>query len=144
MGASGWDYIQPYEGDAEIALTRLREHVLAAQDYYWDDDYLGSRPTSLDELDELRAEEEFWEVGTHSILDVDRVIAADAEDHDGTVRELTAEECRSTFDTDRPSRGDFAAHQHDLPIDRRWSGYYQLLHNDGVATEIAFWGASGD
>lgn len=144
MGASGWDYVEPYEGDPSQSLTRLRNRVLAESDYYWDDDYLGPRPASLDELDQLREEEEFWEVGTHSVLDVDRVIAADDEDHDGTVRELPEDEAISIFGTAEPTRDLFIARRNELPNHRQWSGLYQLLHRDGAPTEIAFWGISGD
>lgn len=144
MGASGWDYVEPFEGDPHQSLTRLREQVLTSGDYYWDDDYLGPRPESLDELDQLREEEEFWEVGTHSILDVDRVIAPTDEDHDGTVRRLPADEAIAVFGTAEPTREQFIARKDELPQYRSWSGMYQLLHRDGVPHEIAFWGFSGD
>jgi hypothetical protein len=101
------------------------------------------RPESLDDLDELREQEEFWEVGTHAILDVDRVVPSTAEDHDGTVRQLPTDEALSLFGTAQPTRDQFEALGSDLPLGRSWSGFYQLLHEDGTATEVAFWGVSG-
>jgi hypothetical protein len=146
VGASGWSYIVAYEGDPAAALAGLRERTFADEDFYWDDedDYLGPKPATLADFDALRETEEYWEVGAHSILDVDRVIASDAEDHDGTVRQLPEAEAHELFGTTSPTREQFLRVEEAIPDIRRWSGRYQLLYRDGKPTEIAFWGFSGD
>ncbi|MEU4194169.1 hypothetical protein AB0E69_19905 [Kribbella sp. NPDC026611] len=143
MGASGWDYVVAYDGDVAAALVECRTRTFADGDLYWDED-LGDKPATLAELDVLREDEEFWEVGTHSILDMDRVVGSDDEDYEAAVRELPEMVAREMFGTAAPSRAEFEAAGSGLPYPQRWSGYYQLLYTDGKPTEIAFWGVSGD
>jgi len=146
MGASGWSYVVPFQGDPATALTALREQAFVDGDLFWDDDddYLGPKPTSLAELDALRETEAFWEVGAHSILDMDRIIGAADEDHDGTVRQLPEAEAREVFGTATPTREQFLQAEAAIPDIRRWSGRYQLLYAGDRPSEIAFWGFSGD
>jgi len=146
VGASGWSYVVAYEGDPAAALAALRERAFAEGDFVWDDvdDYLGPKPATLGDLDALRETEEFWDVGVHSILDMDRIIGSGEEDHDGTVRQLPEAEAREVIGTARPTREQFQQIEESIPDIRRWSGRYQLLYRDGKATEIAFWGVSGD
>lgn len=69
MGASGWDYITRYDGDVEAALGTLQARVF--QEEYGDGDRYRS-------LQDLYADEEFMGTeGTHTILDIDRVVATD-------------------------------------------------------------------
>jgi hypothetical protein len=146
VGASGWDYVAEYSGDPMAALQALREQVLASGDFLWDDenDYPAPRPSTLAELDEIRQDDDFWEVGTHSVLDVDRVVPS-GPDREATVQELPPDEARAAFGTTTPSRAQFEAAGLDvLPWGERWSGRYQLLYDGGRPTHIAFWGASGD
>lgn len=147
MGRSGWDYVVEYGGDPAAALEQLRTSTLAAGDYFWDetsDEYIGPRPGSLAELDALRGSEEFWEIGTHSVLDVDRLIGSREPDRDGTVRPLTDEEAVRYFGTATPTREQFEAAGAPMPDVEGWSGFCQVLYADGRPTEIAFWGATGD
>lgn len=66
MGASGWGYVTPYRGSLEATLEAL--HDEAFEELYGDGDEYGSR-------EELYADEEFMgEEGTHSILDVQRLV----------------------------------------------------------------------
>ncbi|ROQ95482.1 hypothetical protein EDE04_1928 [Streptomyces sp. 2132.2] len=66
MGAGGWDYVTEYEGSVEASFAALQGRVF--QRKYAD----GRRYTSLAEL---RADEQFlYEEGTHSILDIERVV----------------------------------------------------------------------
>ena len=146
MGASGWSYVVEYRGDPMAALAELRYTTLSRGDYFWDGDseeHIGRRPASLAELDSLRETDEFWEIGTHSVLDVDRVVGGD-QDVEGTVRQLTAAEAREMFGTATPTRAQFEALSNGLPYGERWSGLCQVLYRDGHPTEIAFWGSSGD
>jgi hypothetical protein len=97
MGASGWDYRVPYQPDAEAAFTHLQDQVLESGEFLWREEYYGPRPTTRWQLAAIKDREEFWEEGTHSILDMDRIVAAHDEDHDGTLRPLTPDKVRSTL-----------------------------------------------
>jgi hypothetical protein len=146
LGASGWDYVVEYPGDPAAALQALREQVLASGDYLWDDanDFPAPRPSTVAELDEIRQEDDFWEVGTHSVLDVDRIVPT-GPDREAAVQELAADEAQRAFGTSTPTRDQFeAVGLNALPWGERWSGRYQLLYDGGRPTEIAFWGATGD
>ncbi|MFI2373089.1 hypothetical protein [Streptomyces sp. NPDC018833] len=105
MGASGWEYVTPYEGSAEASLAAL--HAQVFQEFYGDDDTYRS-------LEDLWADEEFMgEEGTHSILDIQRVVHSsaapsprDVEDY-GTLRPLAHDRIVHHFGTDRPTPGRF-------------------------------------
>jgi hypothetical protein len=159
MGASGWDYVVPYSEDMAGVLRSLQERVLRDDHFYWeseddefydpDEPFPGPKPTTLAELATLKVEaEDFWEVGTHSVLDLDRVIGPDDEDHDGTLRPLPEQEVVATFGTRHPTRQQWeSAYQGgmgDVPFARKWSGLYLALYSEGKPTEIAIWGFSGD
>lgn len=161
MGASGWSYVTPFRGDVAASLRELRERVFQEKDYYWWDDF---------EEDEARPEtiagiwdsETMQETGTHSILDVDRVLATtdppDWTNHDdyGTVRPLREDRIRHHFGTDQPTPAQFEAIDasaddetrrafHD-ELTMRSAGLYVLLYEAGSdePTHVGFWGYSGD
>jgi hypothetical protein len=151
MGASGWQYVveAPDGGpvDPGTALARLRARVLAEGDFFWDrtsEQHIGPRPASLDELDALRDTDEFWEIGTHSILDVDQVVGSDEPWREGAVRPLTTAEAEQLFGTTTPDRAQLAAVDVFGTVDERWTGRCQVLYADGRPAEVAFWGFSGD
>jgi hypothetical protein len=161
MGASGWSYRVPFEEDARRAFLALQERELAGDDLYWqeedeeeeDEEFRSEvppRPTSLAQLAEIKDDERyhFWEWGTHSILDMDRLEPADAEDHDGGVRLLSPAEVRDLLGSDRPTADDFEAayaRLGDLGVARfGWTGRYTVLYRDGRPDELAFCGISGD
>ncbi|RBY96602.1 hypothetical protein DQ237_08215 [Blastococcus sp. TF02-8] len=146
MGASGWNHVTEYLGDPESSLQALRRQVLASGDYLWDDenDYPAPRPASLAELDEIRRDDDFWEVGTHSVLDVDRVVPM-GPDQEAAVQQLDPEDAELAFGTTTPTRETFELAELDvLPWGERWSGRYQVIYDGGRPTHIAFWGSSGD
>jgi hypothetical protein len=147
VGKSGWDYVVEYRGDPAAALAELRAATLASGDFYWEDEseeHIGPRPETLAELDAFREDDEFWEIGTHSVLDVDRVIGSSERDGDGTVRQLSEDEAVEFFGTATPTREQYEAAGEPMPDHDGWSGFCQLLYADGHPTEIAFWGATGD
>lgn len=147
MGASGWGYIIPL-ADPRAAFDAARRQTLAGGEFYpyWEDaDDLGGQPAGVEELDAVKEQEEFWEIGTHSILDMDRLMGPSDEDHDGTVRRLPDDLAIATFGTATPTLDQFIAVQRtDLPVRRRWSGFFIPIVHDGQATHVAFWGFSGD
>lgn len=160
MGASGWDYVAPYRGSVEATLEALHDKVF--HERYGDGAEYGSR-------EELYADEDFMgEVGTHSILDVRRVVETTEHPRRDrgadyfTVRPLTTARLVHHFGTDRPTVPEFEsamARSYEAPRSRnpveedrtllgedrmRWTGVYVLLHTDGRPTHVAFFGSSGD
>ncbi|MGC0375201.1 hypothetical protein [Streptomyces sp. SAI-229] len=70
MGAGGWEYVTAYEGSVEKSLEALHRQVF--DELYGHDDMYGS-------LDDPWADEELMgEEGTHSILDIQRVVHSTA------------------------------------------------------------------
>ncbi|MGW2820117.1 hypothetical protein ACWC24_03820 [Streptomyces sp. NPDC001443] len=156
MGASGWDYVTEYDGDAAAALDAL--HARVFQEKYGD----GSEYRSLAELWE---DEEFMgEEGTHTILDIDRVVATDdpptelrVSDYN-TLRPLASDRVVHHFGTDRPTVEQYerlvaaaapASHEeHERSLlgecRMRWTGYYVVLHSDDEPTHLGIFGFSGD
>ncbi|KES06645.1 hypothetical protein BU52_12730 [Streptomyces toyocaensis] len=160
MGASGWEYVTAYEGSVERSLEALHRQVF--DEYYGHDDMYGC-------LDDLWAAEEFMgEEGTHSILDIQRVVRSTAvptplnvEDY-GTLRPLTEERVLHHFGTVRPTPVRFAELlDHARTADRlppdpeetlldecrmRWTGVYVLPYADDQPepTHLGIFGYSGD
>jgi hypothetical protein len=155
MGASGWEYVVPYQRDLGAALDALRRQVFAEGDYLTPD-YYGEvfadlpEPGSVDDL----LQEQYWEFmgesGTHSVIDVHEVVPADFTGEEfGTVRPLSEAEYAELFGSVQPSRDDFTAlsnseRLYDSVTGGRWTGRAAVLWADGAPAEIAFWGISGD
>ncbi|MEU3300983.1 hypothetical protein ABZ729_14325 [Streptomyces sp. NPDC006678] len=141
MGASGWDYSVPYQGDLGAAFAGLRRRVFDGHDYYWLGEDEGEPWPSTEE--ELWEDEDVQEEGTHSILDIFRLIGPDEAEDCNTLRLVTDEEAFRLFGTRKPTRAD-VPELIDLPC-QRWRGRCAVLHDDrGMPQEIYFWGASGD
>ncbi|MEV3859687.1 hypothetical protein AB0J38_35945 [Streptomyces sp. NPDC050095] len=146
MGASGWDYYVPYREDIGAALAGLRQEVFDAQDYYWDPwdedapDRSRTRPATIEELWE---DEGVQEEGTHSILDMERVLRPGEQPDYGTVEPVRPEEARRLTGTDVLTREHIQAIE---PLAaRRWFGRVAVLHDSaGLPRELYFWGFSGD
>jgi hypothetical protein len=169
MGASGWQYRVPYAGSVEETLIRLQEQILASDDYIWPwegrDDGPNPyadlfevepsedvpRPSSLADLNAAKEIEAFWEEGTHTILDVDRVIAA-GDDQAGAIRALSPQELSRVFGTVQPSAADFSRIHRDQwwtgplgdLLGESWTGRSLMIYSDGTSAEVYFWGISGD
>ena len=155
MGASGWEYVVPYQEDLGAALDALRRRVFASGEYlkpsFSGDVFDLPEPGSVDDLFE---QEQYWEFmgtsGTHSIIDVASVIPADfAGEEFGTVRPLSDGEYVELFGVAQPGRADYAALASSERLDEyvtggRWTGRAAVLFADGAPAEIAFWGYSGD
>ena len=158
MGASGWDYIEPFDTDLTTTLANLRRRVFVDDDYFWFDSI--PKPATFDELEALFAEiaaltpdeidyedprmillADIASSGTHSILDMDAVGAG------GPIKPLPAGEAEALFGTARPTRADFdrVGEGRWAEVESRWTGVCVQLHDDsGAITEVAFWGSSGD
>lgn len=152
MGASGWDYLVPFNGNVATTLEQLRAEVFAAGDYYWPrgDD----RPKPATEA-ELWADEWVRDSMTHSILDVFKVGTGDPASMDaiGETFEVTAAECDRMFGTAQVTADDLAR----LPLmdedatvaldpllTLRGVGRHLIVYAAGVPEKILFFGYSGD
>ncbi|MFF7534440.1 hypothetical protein ACFZB2_35815 [Streptomyces bobili] len=157
MGASGWDYITRYDGDVEAALGTLQASVF--QEEYGD----GARYRSLQDL---YADEEFMGTeGTHTILDIDKVVPTDDPPRQssiadyGTLRPLARSRVMHHFGTGRPTveqyeklvaaANEAASHEeHERSLlaecQMRWTGYYIVLYSDDRPTHLGVFGFSGD
>ena len=152
MGASGWEYVVPYEADLQAALDGLRRQIFAAGEYISPVTWGLSVPESLDAL--CDTERDYYsqflgENGTHSIIDVAKVVPYDAGKQEfGTICAFTNEEYEDLFDTDQPTYADYER-VHEGPVwdeyvAGRWTGRAIVLWEDGTPSEIVFWGYSGD
>lgn len=154
MGASPWEYITPYAGSVEASLKALHAQIFNQK--YGD-------ASTFQSLAELHADEDFMgEVGTHSILDIQRVVhTTDTpdryKDEDyNTLRPLAPDRLAHYFGTDHPTVRQYeeqlaAAHQaHRFEVSlleecrMRWTGIYIILHTDDQPTHVGIFGYSGD
>jgi hypothetical protein len=161
MGASGWEYRVPFKGRVRESFKEVREQLLASGDYIWPWDDVAPdegnpedvflRPTSLPQLATAKEAEEFWEEGTHSILDMAGVSESDDPDQFGVVRAVSAEELTQVFGTVLPTVEDFDHVYQPGPsgalgdlMGAKWSGRSLILYRDESPSEVYFWGVSGD
>lgn len=148
MGATDWFHVVPYQPDLARALDDLHRRVLADGAFSWP--YRESPEDPLPAtLEEIRGEPGVAWSGTHSVLDLDRVIPPEAPDGHGTLRWLTDVERRELLGAARPARADFVTAYGDgtgplLTIAQRWSGHAVPLHDGGTPSALAIWGYSGD
>ena len=155
MGASGWEYVVPYQEDLDAALDALRRQVFASGEYlkpsYYGDVFDLPEPASVDDLFE---QEQYWEFmgtsGTHSIIDVASVVPVDfGGEQFGTIRPLSDGEYVELFGVAQPGRADYTAlanseRLYDFVTGGRWTGRAAVLWADSAPAEIFFWGYSGD
>lgn len=144
MGASSWRYTVPYQADVQAALDELRATEFAERRYHLPD-YVEEPGT----IEELFADEGFYDYGTHSILDIQvaQAVGGEPVDDDFAVRPLDPDSIGDVFGSDRPTRAAFeeARERRCLPYYERWNGYHTVLFDEaGTPAEIAFWGYSGD
>jgi len=148
VGASDWNYYVPYQPNLQTALDELREHVFQTGEYWWAVPYEFGK-SAADFPNRPRTEAELWaeevvqESGTHSILDMSRVVAdGEAPDY-GTVQPVSEAEALERLGVAKLTRAHVAALQ---PLAaQRWFGRCAILHDTaGEPVEIYFWGFSGD
>lgn len=159
MGASAWDYIEPFDTDLATTLANLRQRTFAEGHYHWPAS--NPEPATLAEMDAL-----FTEItktlspgeidyddprvlmlvniatsGTHSVLDLRSV------GDRGSIIPLPEGEAEALFGTPEPTRADFdrVGDGKWIEVEGSWSGVCVPLHDaSGAVTEVAFWGISGD
>jgi hypothetical protein len=148
VGASGWSYYVEYQPDLGRALDELRTKVFEEGDYWWAEPYEFEK-SAKDFPNRPRTEEELWssesvrESGTHSILDMHKMVRAGEKPDYSTVEPVSAEEALRCAGVTTLTRA------HVEKIDelarQRWFGRCAVLHDDeGKPSEIYFWGFSGD
>jgi hypothetical protein len=142
MGASGWDYLVPYDGGVAATLKRLRADVFAAGDYYWPDSRNRPKPATEEEL---WADENVRESMTHSILDIFAVGTGDPDGERtfGRTFEVTEAECAAVFGTPHPTANDLGADL-ELLLAGRGVGRHLIVHGADGPAQILFFGATGD
>lgn len=147
MGASGWDYSVPYQEDLGGAFDALRRKVFEERDYYWGPG--GDWRPEAERLPWPETEEELWahelvqHDGTHSILDIFRIIGPGEEPDYSTMKQVTEEEALRVLGARKLTRAHVPRFEE---FDHwRWYGRCAVLHDDrGEPQEIYFWGFSGD
>jgi hypothetical protein len=79
VAASGWDYYMPYQEDRYAAFVTLRQLVFEAGEFFWavTGQNASDAPQRPATEDELWAPEVVRLQGTHSILDMYKVLADD-------------------------------------------------------------------
>lgn len=139
MGASDWHYVVGYRDTIGDAFAELQRKVLSEGDYYKEFTF-----ETFSDLEAARYDEDFWDVGTHSILDMMKVIEARERDETAAVRVLRDDEVVALFGTDRPTAADFERFLSTEWYVNRWEGRTTVLYDDGKPARLAFWGISGD
>ncbi|NUP47871.1 MAG: hypothetical protein HOW97_11250 [Catenulispora sp.] len=141
MGASSWSYREKYRGDIASTLEALRSEVFEQSPYRADGDT----------LEDVWGDEEFMgTIGTHSILDIYRLVAPETPRgclcYHNNMRPLTEDELMAAFECPRPTLATFreAEEAGRLPHDGRWNGCCVVIYKNGQPDEVAFWGISGD
>ncbi len=141
MGASGWSYYVPCDGDVAAALTRCRHDTFAKGAYYVfppKPEFSGSVEDRIAQLLESNDTE-----GTHSILDM--MLGVSQQPSFGTVAPLSDARLVELFGTTRPDHAAVSALQMELMEERRrWQGTYVLVYDGDVVSEVLFIGFSGD
>jgi hypothetical protein len=159
MGASGWDYIEPFDTDLATTLANLRKRVFEEDGYFWFESI--PKPATLAELDALLQQDEddlfdgeldfdspeFQQLmdlattGTHSVLDARGVGGR------GSIRIVPPAAVEALFGSPQPSRADFerAPEGQRMDVLGDYTGACVQLHDaTGAVTEVGFWGISGD
>lgn len=142
MGASRWHHFVKYQQDPSAAYEELRQAVFERIALPF------QKPATIEELMDIEFIEE---EGTHSPLDLRRVVGVigDEDDDEGVVRKLSDEEVLELFGTSTPTREIFErayreTARSELPPILSGSGCYTTIYDaDGEASEIAFWGKTG-
>lgn len=170
MGASGWDYYMPYQEDRYVAFVTLRQLVFEAGEFLW----AVSGKQAVDSQERPKTEDELWSdesvrlAGTHSILDMYKILAdgeapnygylpysydtfeeymALVKEHGnpdyGVIAPVTESEAYEVAGATRLTRDHVEA---IVPLARyRGIGRVAVLHDDyGTPAELYFWGFSGD
>jgi hypothetical protein len=148
MGASGWSYFVPFDRDHGRALRRLQKKVFASGKFYRRP--RSPKPKTLAELRKLSGED-----GTHSILDMNRVIpppkrpgeiqSSFDEQRFGSVSELHATDLTEFFGTTKPTRAQVEDRLDEITSWRnRNVGSLVVIYKDGKPDELLFTGFSGD
>jgi hypothetical protein len=150
MGASGWEYLVPYQADLQAALDDLRRQVFHSGDYISPVTWGLTAPKSVEALAQQKYYWQFMgENGTHSIIDVLNVVPYEMGEQElRTVCAFTDEEYEDYFGSTRPTHADWDRFRGDPLFDEyvagRWTGRAMVLWADDAPSEIAFWGYSGD
>jgi len=132
MGAEPWSSFTKFDSDVQRALDHLRREVFGAGAYR----YVEESPSSIEEALEIADAD-----GTASILDIQQV--SDEPDF-CCAAPFSAEELRTYFGSDRPTRADVEASEDYWEDLERGQARYVIVYADGEPSEIYFAGYSFD
>jgi hypothetical protein len=138
MGASGWHYFVPYQADIAAALAALRADVFAKKTYY------GKRALEAKTIDDavrLAAEE-----GTHSVLDIHRVVDTPHPPTSDALRYFARlGSVAPAVIEGRPTRAELEREVMTLCSScGRGTAVWTIAYRDGVPHELLFAGKTGD
>ena len=142
MGASGWNYTVPYQSDFNRALYELRAAVFADEQYHWPRRDQ-PRPATVGRL---LADDWVQQSGTHSILDVSRVLDRGDPPEFGAIEVLSAADLLGRG-------GGLPTRDHtdlvDQIVEEEWApnrvARFSVLYDDaGKPDEIYVSGITGD
>jgi hypothetical protein len=145
MGASMWHYFVPLQSNVRHAFRELQERVLKDRAYY-EGVHEVVQFASRGELIKARAGERFWEVGTHSILDMELLVKAGSVPEPGLIIAQSPADTNRLMGSERPTKADFLRYYENLPSmpGPPWTGMVTVLFDNNEPHELVFWGASGD
>ena len=132
MGGWPYQYVVPFQDDAQAALDALRADVFARGDYYGSE----TRPRNIKE-----AVARSGDSGTRSILDIDRV--SKKPDY-LRAAPLTAEETARYFGGGQPTVKMIEECEALWEELERGKARYVVAYEEGVPTELVFVGYSFD
>jgi hypothetical protein len=145
MGASMWHYFVPLRPNVRTAFRELQDQVLRDREYY-EGVHKFVQFSSRSELIAARNVEAFWDVGTHSILDMELLVKAGSAPEPGLVIAQSPADTGRLMGSERPTKADFLRYYENLPgmPGPPWTGMVTVLFDDDEPHELVFWGASGD
>lgn len=190
MGASGWTYFVPYQANVQTAFDQLQAEVLERGDFskgdaWWEgltlEDYLPPDRLSSDDIESYRQELESmqrqtypttieqWRKwngpdGTHSILDIERIVAQIAPlplwshnqddpeawqqaffERFAVIAPISDDLQREIFGTTRPTKAQIIAQESAISAHHeRWQGFIITAYENDQPHELCFIGFSGD
>ena len=132
MGGEPWSSFTKFDANLQRALDNLRREVFAAGAYR----YAEENPTSIEEALEIADAD-----GTASILDIQQV--SDEPDF-CCAAPFSADELKTYFGSDRPTRADIEASEDYWEDLERGQARYAIAYANGKPAEIYFAGYSFD
>lgn len=148
MSAQLYWYFVPYDGDVAGALARLRQREFEAGRYNprlrridFDEPAFSAQTPGPGHPSIAKAIAASFDVGTRSILDIDRIAATPAH---GAACPLSDAQCQATFGTRTPTREAVLASRDWFDDIERGQCVVVTIFADDLPSELLFAGVSYD